>query len=83
MAKVMLSFEAPTPPSLDEVKRRFGLRDDDIDATFGVIEIDSKTHTYTIRVEEAAAARITGRPDWKGGGPYSDPKIAPFGPPKR
>jgi hypothetical protein len=83
MGKVMLTFDAPTPPSLDEVKQRFGLNDEEIDDTFGVIEVDPKTHTCTILVEEAAAARITGRPDWKGGGPYSNPKIAPFGPPRR
>jgi hypothetical protein len=83
MGKVMMSFDSPTAPTVDEVKRRFGLRDDDLDATFGVIEVDPKTHTYTILVDEAAAARIASRPDWKGSGPYSNPKIAPFGPPKK
>ncbi|MEO8179567.1 MAG: hypothetical protein ABI895_12110 [Deltaproteobacteria bacterium] len=83
MAKVMLTFNATPAPSLAQVKTRFGLSDDEIDEAFGVIEVDPETHTHTILVEQAAAARITGQPGWEGQGPFANPKIQPFGPPER
>lgn len=83
MAKVMLTFNATPAPSLAQVKARFGLSDDEIDEAFGVIEVDPETHTQTILVEQAAAARITGQPGWQGQGPFANPKIQPFGPPER
>lgn len=82
MAKVMLSFKATPTPSIEQVKRRFGLADDEIDAAFGVIEVDPDDHLLTILVEQSAAARVTGDPGWTGEGPFADPKIEPFGPPK-
>jgi hypothetical protein len=80
MPKVMLSFRDDTAPSLEQIKQRLGLSDEEIDLQFGLIEIDPDAHEYTILVEDSAAARITGRPEWKGGA-FSNPKIAPFGPP--
>ena len=82
MAKVMITFDAPQPPSIADVKQRFGLADAEIDEVFGVIEIDPDTHSYAIRVEDTAARRI-GEGSTNAQGPYSDPKIAPFGPPRR
>jgi hypothetical protein len=80
---VMITFRVAATPTLEQVKQRFGLKDDEVDAAFGVIEIDPDTHDHAIRVAEAAAARITSQPGWSGEGPFSDPKIAPFGPPQR
>jgi hypothetical protein len=79
----MITFRAVPTPTLEQVKRRLSLRDDELDETFGVVEIDPDTHDHAIRVDEAAAARVTSQPGWSGEGPFSDPKIAPFGPPKR
>ena len=81
MAKVMVTFEATQPPSIDDLKRRFGLTDGEIDEAFGVIEIDPDARAYTIRVEESAARRITGGAESSARGPFADPKIEPFGPP--
>jgi hypothetical protein len=81
MAKVMFTFDAPQPLTLEAVKARFGLADEEIDPSFGVIEVDPESHSYTILVEESAGARIRGQaPEVRG--PFSNPKIAPFGPPE-
>ncbi|MFO0896648.1 MAG: hypothetical protein U0836_04375 [Pirellulales bacterium] len=82
MAKVMVNLSGlSAPPTLAEVQARYGLSADDLDPEFGVIEVDPEEHIYTVLVEEQAAARITGA-DPATGGPFSNPPIAPFGPPQ-
>jgi hypothetical protein len=68
-------------PSLDEIKNSYGLQDREIDSNFGVVPIDLDQRLFTILVDEAAANRISGG-KWDAKGPYSNPRIAPFGPPK-
>jgi hypothetical protein len=83
MAKVMVTIQSQdSPPQLEEVKIRYGLVDDEIDPQFGVVEIDPADGTYVILVEETAAEKIADCPGWKVQGPYSNPPIAPFGPPQ-
>lgn len=83
MAKIMMTIQSKSgPPSLAAIRARYGLADDEIDPQFGVVEIDPADGTYAILIEETAAAKITNSGDWKVQGPYSNPKIAPFGPPK-
>jgi hypothetical protein len=84
MAKIMVSFEvAGAAPTVEELKERFGLSDEEIDASFGVVEIDPQTHTYTILVEESAAEKVQpGGSIGKVEGPFSNPRIEPFGPPE-
>jgi hypothetical protein len=84
MAKIMVSFEVVgAAPTVDELKERFGLSDEEIDASFGVVEIDPETYTYTILVEASAVEKVQ-----PGGsisnveGPFSNPRIEPFGPPE-
>jgi hypothetical protein len=81
MSKVMVTFDDATQPTVDDVKRRFGLRDDEIDDQFGVIEVDPESHTQTVMVESHVASRITGHAQGAEG-PFANPKIAPFGPPQ-
>jgi hypothetical protein len=84
MAKVMVSFKVVgAAPTLEELKERFRLSDAEIDASFGVVEIDPQTHTYTILVEESAVDKL--QPSGSIGkveGPFSNPRIEPFGPPE-
>ena len=83
MAKIMMTIQSKSgPPTLEAVRARYGLTDDEIDPQFGVVEIDPADGSYVIHVEEAAAAKITDGGDWKVQGPYSNPRIAPFGPPQ-
>ena len=83
MNMVMMNLRASTPPTIDELKERFNLRDEEIDMTFGVIEVDPVEGVYTVRVDESKVSDIFG--DMKLSkleleGPFSDPKIEPFGP---
>jgi len=83
MAKIMMTIQSKDgPPTLEAVRARYGLTEDEIDPQFGVVEIDPADGSYVILVEEAAAAKITDGGDWKVQGPYSNPRIAPFGPPQ-
>ena len=83
MAKVMVTIQAPdAAPTVAELRRRYKLRENEIDASFGVVEVDPAEHVYTVLVEESAAAKIQPSGNWKVEGPYSNPRIQPFGPPE-
>ena len=83
MAKVMITIEAPgEPPTVAELRRRYKLAKHDIDEGFGVVEVDPAEHVYTVLVEESAAAKIQPGEGWQVEGPYSNPRIEPFGPPE-
>jgi hypothetical protein len=83
MAKVMVSIRGPEQaPSTGDVRRRYGLREDEIDTSFGVVEVDPEQHIYTVLVEETAAAKIQPDEGWQVEGPFSNPRIQPFGPPE-
>jgi hypothetical protein len=69
----------PADASLDQVRRALDLSADEVDDDFGVVEVDPKEHRYAVLVDEGAAARV---PDAAGvEGPFSNPRIEPFGPP--
>lgn len=81
MKTVMVTVRSEQPPTLPELQARFGLDASDVDAAFGVIEIDPDEHLYTFAVDAAKAASIS--PGHAGvEGTYSNPVIAPFGPPQ-
>jgi hypothetical protein len=81
----MFTIQGPEQkPTLDEVRQRYGFAREDLDENFGVIEVDPRDHTYAVLAEHDALARLTpetGLRDRKVGGPFANPKIAPFGPP--
>lgn len=83
MAKLLMTIQSPGgAPSLEELKARYGLAEHEIDSTFGVVPIDPADHLYSISVEDTAAAKIQPDKNWKVSGPYSNPIIQPFGPPR-
>lgn len=83
MAKVMMTIQCRQPaPDLEAVKQQWGLSNDEIDLDFGVVEIDPSDGTCAVLVDELAASKISGTDDWSVGGPYSNPRIEPFGPPE-
>lgn len=68
-----------TPPSLAEAASQLGLPLSDLNSAFGVISIDPERSLYAVEV------RADGEPVQSGAssayrGPYSNPRIAPFGP---
>lgn len=80
---VMVTIQAAgSAPSIEEVKTRYGLTPDELDESFGVVEIDPTEHLYTILVDESAASKVKSTGDWSTRGPYSNPRIEPFGPPR-
>ena len=79
MAKQMLTLKLPPrEATLSKVSKRLNLSSEEIDSEFGVVNIDPKHNLYAILVEEEAARRVSGAPEVKG--PFSNPKIEPFGP---
>ena len=68
-------------PTLELVRARYGLTEEEIDASFGVVEIDPKESLFTILVTESAASKVQSGSEWDVEGPYSNPRIAHFGPP--
>jgi len=83
MPKVMVTIQAPdNPPTIADLRRQYKLNEDEIDTSFGVVEVDPTEHVYTVLVEEGAAAKIQPNEMWTVRGPYSNPRIQPFGPPE-
>lgn len=83
MEKVMMTLKSPGgPPSIDSVAQKFGLEPHEIDRDFGVVPIDPADGSYTILVDRNAASKIRPDEDWEVSGPYSNPIIEPFGPPR-
>jgi CO/xanthine dehydrogenase Mo-binding subunit len=60
---------------------RLGVPAEELDSEFGVVPIDPDNHLYTVMVDEQTGAAAAERPDVDG--PYSNPRIEPFGPPSR
>lgn len=86
MAKVLYNVRwTGDRPTLEAICHKFGFNIDELDQQYGVIEIDPDKCLYSILVEDSAAARVS--PEWRTEdntleGPFSNPRIEPFGPPE-
>jgi hypothetical protein len=80
MAHVLMTVELPGDASIDAAAARLGVKPGDLDPEFGVIAIDPEQHLYSVMVEEHVSAGAAARPGT--GGPFSNPRIEPFGPPE-
>lgn len=83
---VMFQFRQPDEvPSMDSVRRRFGLGELEMDAEFGVIATDPAESLYCVLLTAEAAGRATARLGKASGDPaqggFSNPQVEPFGPP--
>lgn len=81
MSKVMVTLKLdPDDASVDHARDLLGIDDAAIDHDFGVIAVSPDDNLYTVLVDEGAAK------DMQTGdgiaGPFSNPRIEPFGPPK-
>jgi hypothetical protein len=70
----------PDKATLAEVCRLLKLSPAEIDGSFGVVSIDPKQNLYAVMVEEKATQKLSRNK--RATGPFSNPRIAPFGPPK-
>lgn len=68
----------PEHTSLDEVRDSLGIAAEEIDDDFGVIAVSPDENLYAVLVEPNAADRMRGTDGVEG--PFSNPKIEPFGP---
>jgi hypothetical protein len=84
MARIMITFQVEgATPTIAELQQRFSLTDSEIDRSFGVVEVDPREHVYTILIEESAVDKVQpGGTITKVEGPFSNPRIEPFGPPE-
>jgi hypothetical protein len=87
MQSVMLQFKHQgSAPSLDEVRRLFNLKVDEIDPQFGVIATDPDKSIYTVLVASKASERVRAvlatRPRDPAEGIFANPRIEPFGQPE-
>jgi hypothetical protein len=66
-------------PSLADAARELGVSVSEMDGKFGVVPINPSQHLYAVQVRRNSLP--AGTPSDKPyAGPYSNPKIAPFGP---
>ncbi|GGO23117.1 hypothetical protein GCM10010116_46660 [Microbispora rosea subsp. aerata] len=79
MADVLITVRLPAPATLEAAMRRLGLAEDEVDAAYGLVPVDPARDLYVLRVTEDAGRRVGGGAD---GGPFSDPPIEPYGPPR-
>ncbi|GAB3897759.1 hypothetical protein [Microbispora bryophytorum] len=83
MGKVLITVRLAPPATLETAMLRLGLTEDDVDTAYGLVPVDPGRNLYVLRVTEDAGRRVGdsdgGTAD---GGPYSDPPIEPYGPPR-
>jgi hypothetical protein len=80
MGSVLMTVELePDAATVADAAVKLGLDPADIDDEFGVVSVDPDNHLFSVLVSKEAGARARGA----GGveGPFSDPRIEPFGPP--
>lgn len=84
MADLMMTVQWPgKAPTIDEIQQRFSLSDEEISKSFGVVEVDPNEHIYTFLVNENSVSKILqSGAEVKVEGPFSNPRIEPFGPPE-
>lgn len=67
-------------PSLEAAAEQLGVTVADIDASFGIVSLDVERKLFAVRVRADKLKHDESRAGV--GGPYSNPDIEPFGPPR-
>ncbi|MFF3437496.1 hypothetical protein [Streptosporangium sp. NPDC002721] len=75
---LLITVRLPPDATLAQAMRRLELPEEDVDTDYGLVLIDPDQGLYGLRVSETAARRVAPA----GEGPYSDPRIEPYGPPE-
>lgn len=82
MSKLMLTVKLdPDRATAKDARERLGLAEEELDADFGVVNIDPEQGLYAVLVDEQTAERLSGEKGVEG--PFANPPIEPFGPPER
>jgi hypothetical protein len=77
---LLVTVRLPPGATLAQAMDHLGLVEEEVDTGYGLVPIDPAQGLYVLRATEAAARRID--PAAESGGPYSDPPIEPYGPPR-
>jgi hypothetical protein len=78
----LYTIQSPSgAPTLAEVAARLHVSQSAVDASYGVVLIDPVRHLYAVRIFEGLGSSSSHDPSVSG--PFSDPKIEGFGPPRR
>ena len=81
MGTVMMTVELPgDAATLGEAAKRLGLAQEALDPEYGIVPVDPDNGLYSVLVEESISRHAKGRDGV--GGPFSNPRIEPFGPPR-
>jgi hypothetical protein len=68
-------------PGIAHAAKALGVDSHALDKSFGVVPIDPARHLYAVQVREDAVAKR--RPKPGSDGPFSNPRIEPYGPIRR
>lgn len=78
-----ITGQGADPPSLAEAAAQLRISEADLDPAFGVVPIDPAQRLYAVQTRDGAPAAVPeAGPDESYSGPFSNPRIAPFGPPE-
>ncbi|GAA0991902.1 hypothetical protein GCM10009555_080050 [Acrocarpospora macrocephala] len=78
---VLITVRLTRGATMDLALRKLGLTKQDVDLGYGLIPLDPDKGSYGMRVTPEAAAKLAAEGhDFEG--PWSDPRIEPFGPPR-
>jgi hypothetical protein len=88
METMLLQFKhSGAAPSIEDVCKLFALKPDEIDPKFGVIATDPSEGIYTVLIDAKATKRVEATLKTRSYDPaegvFANPKIEPFGPPKK
>ncbi|MFD1934463.1 MULTISPECIES: hypothetical protein [Nonomuraea] len=72
---VLITVRLPRDATLADAIERLHLSEEDVDTGYGLVLIDPDQDLYGLRVTEEAGRTA--------GPPFSDPRIEPYGPPRR
>jgi len=89
MGMVMFQFRhRGASPTLEQVRTTYGLRPDQVDPNYGVVETDSQDGLHVVLVDESAQAQIEAKLKQMGAssdravGVFANPRIEPFDTPR-
>jgi hypothetical protein len=63
--------------SFADAAAELGVAESELDAEFGIVELDPDMGVYAVMVDERTAEAVKGRPGVEG--PFADPPIGPAG----
>ena len=90
MEKLLFQFRQKlSTPTIESVCETFGLKTEEVDAEYGVVQTDANEGLFVVMVDEIARTRIDEKLKLLGAdsdpavGIFSNPRIEPFGPPTK